>query len=355
MLLFEWRAVRRSVASGCRRRRLEVCGKGRRGTPKRRPPNDDDAASPANKKKHTHISYYFGGYWFLFYVSDSAFHHFEAFVCKAFFFFFCFRSQELFFCCWFSCCCNGLCVCVCVREPEHWADTGTERWSRWRWWWRSRKIYIRFLGSSFWCRLEREEVDARADFSLLLLWMNIAAEKWVSWLARAETLWMNELATKDSLRHAKILPSRSRSPMPQYLAAKEWCSVERWPVTYLSCSRCACVRWHSSSSSLFLFRFFGEEMCRKKKLHGLRSLSSRIDYIRNEWVSPRRQKKRKSKTAQLNVKNPKNASRQYFCIFFVVVVVSLHIFFSASCAALVMVLGCRLSPAVTRHLAVRPK
>lgn len=36
------------------------------------------------------------------------------------------------------------------------------------------------------------------------------------------------------------------------------------------------------------FSFF---WCRKKKLRGLRSLSSRIDYIRNEWVSPRRQRK----------------------------------------------------------------
>lgn len=87
LLLVAWCGVRRSVASGCRRRRLEVCGKGRRGTPKRRPPNDDDAASPANEKKtRTHILYYFGGYWFLFYVPDSAFHHFEAFVCNAIFF-----------------------------------------------------------------------------------------------------------------------------------------------------------------------------------------------------------------------------------------------------------------------------
>lgn len=60
------------------------------------------------------------------------------------------------------------------------------------------------------------------------------------------------------LRHAKMLPSRFRSPMPQYLAAKDWCFVDGWHAAFCA-SLCVCVCLalicaHSSPSSSFVRR-----------------------------------------------------------------------------------------------------
>lgn len=171
------------------------------------------------------------------------------------------------------------------------------------------------------------------------------------------------------------MPSRFRSPMPQYLAAKDWCSVERWHAAFPSClGVCVCLRAlalitrHHRSP-------LGETKTTKKSARGLRSLCTRVDYFRKEWVASHRQartKEGRTKNDANDDENPKKRRGNTFWRFSIrqccgwrccrrrLPRCSLHILISFACARRVAGVGVGVGVSIVAchhcwHLAARPK
>lgn len=158
-------------------------------------------------------------------------------------------------------------------------------------------------------------------------------------------------------RHAKMLPSRFRSPTPQYLAAKDWCFVDGWHAVFAVCVRVylALICAHSSPSSSFV-RHSAKQRNKKRAAWGRCIRGALITSKRVGFIASPDPENRKNEMADGEKPQKTRRGNTFAPMMSLPRTVSLHIFISFSCSTLVLVLGCRLSPAIaSASRCVRPK